>query len=314
MSCLIFRLFFQEEDQVNCRKDLNSICYEAEGILAELGGAAKCALMEFENQVKSQQSPRKFIPGGGIDPMCRYVINYMMLALEYSGALNVILADNGGGGGGEDVSSHLGIRLKVLISHLESSLQEKSNLYEDIGLKYIFLMNNTLYMIKKLKESHLGSLMGDEWIRRRNGLIRQYSTAYLRVSWTKILTCLKPDGFINNSSRSSVGSSKSVSRAAVKEVFKSFNLAYDEIYRTQCAWKVPDPQLREELMISISEMVIPAYRLFTSRFASHLQGERHASKYIKYTPEDLESHLTDFFSGSSTSSNHLWRRHSSTSS
>lgn len=308
--------FFLEKDRVKEKKDLNPICHEAEEIVAELGGAAKCAFMEFENQVKSNLSPRKFIPGGGIHPKCRYVLNYMLLTLEYSDALDVILADNERIGDGEGVLSHLGIRLKVLISHIESNLQEKSNLYEDIGLKYIFLMNNTLYIIKKLKESYLGSLMGEEWIRRRNGLIRQYSTAYLRVSWTRILTCLKPNGFIgnNSSSRSGIGSSKSASRTAVKEMFKNFNLVYDEIYRTQCAWKVPDPQLREELMISISEMVIPAYRLFMSRFASHLEGERHASKFIKYTPEDLETHLTVFFSGSSTSSNHLWRRHSSTAS
>jgi exocyst complex protein 7 len=95
---------------------------------------------------------------------------------------------------------------------------------------------------------------------------------------------------------------------SIKEKFKNFNLAFEEIYRNQTIWKVPDPQLREELKISISENVIPAYRAFLGRYGSQVDGGRSSGKYIKYTPEDLEGQLSDLFEGSPGSANHSRRR------
>ena len=96
---------------------------------------------------------------------------------------------------------------------------------------------------------------------------------------------------------------------ALKERFKNFNLAFQEIYRTQTSWKVPDSQLREELRISTLEKVIPAYRSFEGRSLGELVGERHVKKYIKYTTEDLENCLSYLFEGLHWSSSHLRRKH-----
>ncbi|KAJ4962468.1 hypothetical protein NE237_022407 [Protea cynaroides] len=92
--------------------------------------------------------------------------------------------------------------------------------------------------------------------------------------------------------------SKLYEDSAMKERFKNFNLGFEEINRTQTAWKLPDPQLREELRLLISEKVIPAYRSFLGRFGNHLEGGRHAGKYIKYTAEDLEDYLLNLSEGS----------------
>ncbi|MCD7451097.1 hypothetical protein HAX54_009545 [Datura stramonium] len=82
-------------------------------------------------------------------------------------------------------------------------------------------------------------------------------------------------------------------QGSLKERFKNFNACFEEIYRIQTGWKVPDAQLREELRISISEKVLPAYRSFLGRFGSHLESGRNAGKYIKYTLEDLEGYFLD---------------------
>jgi exocyst complex component 7 len=39
-----------------------------------------------------------------------------------------------------------------------------------------------------------------------------------------------------------------------------------------------------------------------------VDGGRNPGKYIKYTPEDLESQLSDLFEGSPVSANHSRRR------
>ncbi|XP_020111910.1 exocyst complex component EXO70B1 [Ananas comosus] len=295
------------------------ICGEAEGTLSRLGDAVLGTLLEFGNAVRRETS-RRPMQAGEIHPITRYVMNYLRLLVVYSETLDLLLNDSGvvgvDGNHNELVDSDdiqnlgsmtpFGRRLFTLISYLETNLEEKSKLYEDGAMGYIFLMNNILYIFNKVNDSELGRILGDNWIRRRRGKIRQYSTSYLRISWTKTLSYLRDDGFGSGSgSGSSHGSG---SRMTLKDRFRSFNLAFEEIYRTQTTWKVPDVQLREELKISISEKVIPAYRFFMGRFGGQLDGGRHATRYIKYTAEDLENNISDLFEGLPGLTNHPRRR------
>ncbi|KAL3818567.1 hypothetical protein ACJIZ3_004472 [Penstemon smallii] len=285
------------------------VCSEAKGVLDWLGEAAIGTFVEFENAVQGEAS-RKPIQNGEIHPLARYVMNYVKLLVDYSDTLNSLL-------GNEKVESRsperqsnensevesmslIAKRLLALLTSLESNIEDKSRMYEDNAMQYIFLMNNILYIVQKVKDSDLRNLLGDNWIRKRRGLVRQHATQYLRASWTKVLFCLKDEGI--------GGSSSNPSKVALKERFKNFNACFEEIYRIQSAWKVPDPQLREELRISISEKVLPAYRSFVGRFGSHLESGRNAGKYVKYTPDDLENYLLDLFEGTPLILHHMKRK------
>lgn len=281
------------------------VCSETKGVLEALGNAARGTFVEFENNVRNETS-KKPTTNGEVHPMIRYVMNYMKLIVDYAATLNSLLENDESEGLSRDDDteemSPLAKRMLRLITCLESNLEEKSKLYEDGGLQYVFLMNNIHYVVQKVKDSELGKLLGDDWVRKRRGQIRQYSTGYLRASWSKVLAALRDGSMAGGSSGSpSYGqrsnSSSSASKMALKERFKGFNASFEEIYRLQTAWKVPDPQLREELRISIQEKVIMAYRAFFGRNKSQLEGGRHAGKYIKYTPDDLESYLPDLFEG-----------------
>ncbi|MBA0678538.1 hypothetical protein Goari_019878 [Gossypium aridum] len=285
------------------------LCSEAKGVLSGLGEAAKGTFVEFENAVKSEAS-KKPMQNGEIHPLTRYVMNYVKLLVDYSKTLNLLLEsdedEEDDGLQSEDseleTTTPFAKRLLLLISSLESNLEEKSKLYEDGALHCIFLMNNILYIVQKVKDSELGKLLGDNWVRKRRGQVRQYATSYLRACWMKALYCLKDEGI--------GGSSNNASKVTLKERFKNFNACFEEIYRIQTGWKVPDPQLREELRISISEKVIPAYRSFMGRFGSQLESGRNSGKYIKYTPEDLENYLLDLFEGSPLILHHMRRKNS----
>ncbi|KQJ82243.1 exocyst complex component EXO70A1 [Brachypodium distachyon] len=291
------------------------IC-DLEGVLGRLGDAVKGNLLEF-GKVLQQESSRRPMIAGEIHPITRYVMNYLRLLVVYSDTLDKLLDDAAAGdldhnashGGADEDEDYLesltplGRRLVKLMSYLEANLEEKSKLYDDGALQCIFSMNNTLYIVQKVKDSELGRVLGEHWTRRRRGKIRQNSKSYLRISWTKVLSYLKDDGY-----GSGGGSSLGNLSSRVKEKFKNFNMAFDEIYRSQTLWKVPDPQLREELKISISENVIPAYRAFLGRYGSLVDNGRNSGKYIKYTAEDLENQLSDLFEGSLGSANHSRRR------
>uniref|UniRef100_A0ACD5UWM7 Uncharacterized protein n=1 Tax=Avena sativa TaxID=4498 RepID=A0ACD5UWM7_AVESA len=292
----------------------DDVIYDLEGVLGRLGDAVKGNLLEF-GKVLQQESSRRPMVAGEIHPITRYVMNYLRLLVVYSDTLDKLLdgdaagdIDASRGDADEDEEylqslTPLGRRLVKLMSYLEANLEEKSKLYEDGALQCIFSMNNTLYIVQKVKDSELGRILGDHWTRRRRGKIRQSSKSYLRISWTKVLSYLKDDGHSGGS-----GNSLGNSSSRIKEKFKNFNFSFEEIYRSQTLWKVTDPQLREELKISISENVIPAYRAFVGRYGSLVDNGRSSGKYIKYTAEDLENQLSDLFEGSLGSANHSRRR------
>lgn len=296
---------------------------EADGILTRLGEAAKGTFVEFENAIQRDTSKTP-IPGGAIHPLTRYVMNYIKFLFDYTDILKQLIDERneaiprqlsdgfiefseedrqGDLSNPTSNSTPLARRLLSITSLLESNLEGKSKLYKDIALSHLFMMNNIRYIVQKVKGSELRTLLGDDWIRRRSGQVRQYATNYQRSAWRKVLSCLRDEGIYIGGS-----SSSKVSKEALKDRFKSFNAMFEEVYRNQTAWFVPDPQLRVELRISIEEKLLPAYRAFLGRFRMHLEGVRHAERYIKYSPEDLENFILDLFEGSPGSMNNQRRR------
>ncbi|GAB2240927.1 hypothetical protein Droror1_Dr00021445 [Drosera rotundifolia] len=273
-----------------CNPPGQRVYREAEGVLEGLRETAKGTLKEFEKAVKGETS-KKAIHGGDIHPLSRYVMNYVKLLVAYSGTLNELLEPDTPCDAGDDVKemSPVGRCITSLLKSLLSNLEDKAGLYEDAALQYIFLMNNELYILNKVMESELRNLLGDDWVRRHRTLIRKHDFSYLRACWTPVLTMVRDEGIPSGSGNTT--------KQALKERFKNFNAAFEEIYRIQTGWKVPDPQLREELKISLCEKVPNAYRAFVGRWGSVLESGKHSGKYIKYTYEDLDAYLADLFQG-----------------
>ncbi|KAJ0778609.1 putative exocyst complex component Exo70, cullin repeat-like-containing domain superfamily [Helianthus annuus] len=222
-----------------------SVCNEVKGILNGLGEAAIGTFVEFENAVKGENS-RRPLRGGEIHLVTRYVMNYIKLLVDYSETLNTLLPNSQDHDPNSelpddidsgDTLSSISCRLLSLITSLEANLEDKSRLYDDNALRYILLMKNILYIVQKVKDSMLRNLLGDRWIQTHRGQIRQWHTSYLRSAWGKALMCLK-----------------------------------DERIDQVSLWRVSDAQLREELRISISEKVLPAYCSFFRRFRSQLES------------------------------------------
>ncbi|XP_074586586.1 exocyst complex component EXO70B1-like isoform X2 [Curcuma longa] len=166
-------------------------------------------------------------------------------------------------------------------------------LTRDNALLHLFLMNNIHYIVHKVKgSSELREMIGDDYLRKLTGMFRLSATNYQRATWVKILHCLRDEGIHVSGSFSS-----GVSKSTLRDRFKAFNASFDEAHKTQANWFVPDTQLREELRISISEKLLPAYRAFLGRFRQHIESGRHPELYIKYSVEDLEMALSDFFEG-----------------
>jgi exocyst complex component 7 len=46
----------------------------------------------------------------------------------------------------------------------------------------------------------------------------------------------------------------------------SFNIQFEELCQSQVNWVIPDEELRDNLILSIAEILLPAYRSFLERF------------------------------------------------
>lgn len=294
-------------DAVFDAKSSESIRVQVNEILSRLAEAARGMLNEFENAVLREPS-RVPVPGGTIHPLTRYVMNYISLISDYKQTLGELIVSKPATGSryNDDLTvpdmdftdheqqSPLALHLIWIIVILQFNLEGKSKYYKDNSLAHLFVMNNVHYIVQKIKGSQeLREMIGDIYLKKLTAKFRQSATSYQRATWVGVLYCLRDDGLHVGGSFSS-----GVSKSALRERFKSFNSMFDEVHRTQALWLIPDTQLREELRISISELLVPAYRSFLGRFRGHIESGKHPENYIKYSVEDLETAVLDFFEGS----------------
>ncbi|KAL1199090.1 Exocyst complex component EXO70C1 [Cardamine amara subsp. amara] len=275
-----------------------------------LGETAVTIFGELEKSIRSDNG-RTPVPSGAVHPLTRYTMNYLKYACEYKETLDQVFqhyesnqTDNkpdetetkpkqNREDDDEYKTSAFARQMIRVMELLDANLDIKSKLYRDLSLRYIFLMNNGRYILQKIKGSvEIRDLMGQSWTRKRSTELRQYHKSYQRETWGKVLQCMNQEGLQVNGK---------VSKPVLKERFKIFNTLFDEIHKTQSTWIVSDEQMQSELRVSISALVIPAYRSFFGRYKQHLDSGKQTDKYVKYQPEDIESFIDDLFDGNPTS-------------
>ncbi|XP_023523760.1 exocyst complex component EXO70A1-like [Cucurbita pepo subsp. pepo] len=295
-------------------KSAEYIRIQAAEILSRLGEAVRGTLSEFENAVLREPSLHPVL-GGTVHPLTRYVMNYVSLISEYQVALEELIVSKPSTGSRNSADmdefsevegkTPLALHLIWSIVILQLNLEGKSRQYKDPSLAHFFIMNNVHYIVEKIRGSpELRDMIGEVYLKRMTGKYRQAATNYERTTWVNVVYCLRNEGLNAGGSLSSAPS-----KSAIRERMKSFNAMFEEVHRTQSAWLIPDPLLKEELRISITEKLIPAYRSFLGLHGHHIESGRHPENYIKYSVEELENGILDFFEGCSVPHNLRRRSH-----
>jgi exocyst complex protein 7 len=290
----------------------NELKTETTTARCRIGEAAIYIFCDLENSIKSDTGKTP-VPGGAVHPLTLYTMNYLKYGGEYKATLEQVFREhskieradstsrprfegetqNSNNDIAEENQSPFSNQLMRVMDLLDSNLGAKSKLYKDIALSCIFMMNNGRYIVQKIKGStEIHQMIGDTWCRRKSSELRNYHKNYQRETWSKLLSCLGHEGLQVNGK---------VIKPVLKERFKSFNMLFDEIHKTQSSWVVSDDQLQSELRVSISAVVIPAYRSFLGRFSQYLTSGRQSEKYIKYQAEDLETSIDELFDGNPAS-------------
>ncbi|PON70262.1 Exocyst complex protein [Parasponia andersonii] len=292
----IMRELHSEIETIFKGKACAEIRESASSLTKRLAQTAQETFGDFEEAVE-KDATKTAVFDGTVHPLTSYVINYVKFLFDYQSTLRQLFQEFENGG---ESSSQLASVTMQIMQALQTNLDGKSKQYKDPALTHLFLMNNIHYMVRSVRRSEAKDLLGDDWVQRHRRIVQQHANQYKRNAWGKILQCLTIQG-LTSSGGSSVGgdggNSSGVSRALVKDRFKIFNMQFEELHQKQSQWTVPDTELRESLRLLVAEVLLPAYRSFVKRFGPLVENGKNPQKYIRYSAEDLDRMLSEFFEG-----------------
>ncbi|KAJ1384781.1 Exocyst complex component Exo70 [Sesbania bispinosa] len=259
----------------------------AMSLTKRLAQTAQETFGDFEEAVE-KDATKTAVLDGTVHPLTSYVINYVKFLYDYQSTLKQLFQEFDP----NDPESQLGSVTTRIMQALQNNLDGKSKQYRDPALTQLFLMNNIHYIVRSVRRSEAKDMLGDDWVQIHRRIVQQHANQYKRISWAKILQCLTVQG----ANSSGGGDSNSgVSRAMIKDRFKTFNIQFEELHQRQSQWTVPDSELRESLRLAVAEVLLPAYRSFLKRFGPMIENGKNPQKYIRYSPENLEQMLGEFF-------------------
>ncbi|XP_060170264.1 exocyst complex component EXO70H1-like [Lycium barbarum] len=259
--------------------------------LVKLGEAARFMLAEFELAIQKDSSKAK--SGGGVHPLTRYVMNYLVFLGDYSFAFSEIIADFPlsiqtplpESYADDSLSS---VRIAWIILVLLCKLDGKAQHYKDVSLSYLFLANNLNYVVSKVKKSNLKLLLGSDWLSKNETKVKLYISNYERMGWTKVLTSFPENSTVE------------MSLPEARDWFIKFNLGFEEAYHMQSSWVIPDPKLRDEVKISLARKIVSGYQTFYLKYRELLRSGG-AKSVVRFAPDDLQNYLSDLFYGTGLS-------------
>ncbi|KAI0240868.1 exocyst complex component exo70, partial [Massospora cicadina] len=172
----------------------------------------------------------------------------------------------------------------------------KARGYKSKTLSAIFQLNNAQYLLKAIQTSSaLAKYVHEDTVSRLEKLISQHLDVY-HESWKGCLESLTDTSLTRvalgaSSSKHSLSSSE---KSNVKDKLKAFNLAFEELHRTQKAYTISDLDLRKRIIDQILTILLPIYNQSVERFR-HSDFSKNPSKYIKYDKESLTVAVNGLF-------------------
>ncbi|PKA50497.1 hypothetical protein AXF42_Ash013711 [Apostasia shenzhenica] len=253
---------------------------EAVTVREKLGKAIRGIFTELENLIRRDPA-KAAVPGGGLHPITRYVMNYLRAACSSRETLEEVMDEDGVGTAASlgRPSSPLASQIAWILEVLQGNLESKAKIYREPALCCIFLMNNGRYMMQKVRDSSdLAILIGEEWMRRQAARERQWAAEYQKITWSKVTAVLRIDG-----------GPPPPTPPAMCERLKVFDVYLEETCRARAAWIITDDSLRAELRAASSAIVLPAYRRFLAVYRE---------KNVRHSPQEVEARISELFEGS----------------
>ncbi|KAI3811622.1 hypothetical protein L1987_21348 [Smallanthus sonchifolius] len=260
--------------------------------LVKLGDAVRAMLTDFEASMQ-KETLKTPVRGGGIHPLTRYVMNYLVFLSDYRDILSDILADwplqvqsplpESYFPNTSSEETSISDRFAWLVLVLLCKLDSVADLYKDVAQSYLFLVNNTNYVVLKVSDTNLKIVIGEDWAEKHEQKLKQYVANYERMAWSKVISSLPVDPTV-----------ETLSVEAARDCFRRFNLEFNEAYKRQSTFFISDSKIRDVIKMSVARKILPGYRTLYEKYRGVL---RDVDSVVRYAPEDLGNYLSDLFHG-----------------
>ncbi|KAF8110853.1 hypothetical protein N665_0078s0047 [Sinapis alba] len=245
-------------------------------------------------ELLAQVEIQKQIPppsDGGVPRLVSFVTDYCnkLIGVKYKSTLTQVLLIHKSWRSERFQDNQLMVEVLRIIKMIEQNMDAWMKAYPDQTLAHFFSMNNHWHLYKNLKGTRIGDQLGDSWLKEHDQYKEYYATVFLRDSWGKLPSHLSREGLILFSG------GHATARDLVKKRLKSFNDAFDEMYKKQSAWVIPEKDLRDRVCQQIVQAIVPVYRSYMQNYGPLVEKDSSSSKYVRYTVVALEKMLSSLY-------------------
>ncbi|XP_010432851.1 PREDICTED: exocyst complex component EXO70A1-like [Camelina sativa] len=228
---------------------------------------------------------------GGVPRLVSFVTDYCnkLIGEKYKSTLTQVLLIHKSWRSERFQDNQLMVEVLRIIKAIEQNLDVWMKAYPDQTLAHFFGMNNHWHLYKNLKGTKIGDHLGDSWLKEHEQYKEYYATIFLRDSWGKLPSHLSREGLILFSG------GHATARDLVKKRLKAFNDAFDEMYKKQVTWVLPEKDLRDRVCQQIVQAIVPVYRSYMQNYGPLVEKDASSSKYVRYTVVALEKILSSLY-------------------
>lgn len=228
---------------------------------------------------------------GGVPRLVSFVTDYCnkLIGDKYKSTLTQVLLIHKSWRSERFQDNQLMVEVLRIIKAIEQNLDVWMKAYPDQTLAHFFGMNNHWHLYKNLKGTKIGDHLGDSWLKEHEQYKEYYATVFLRDSWGKLPSHLSREGLILFSG------GHATARDLVKKRLKAFNDAFDEMYKKQVTWVLPEKDLRDRVCQRIVQAIVPVYRSYMQNYGPLVEKDGSSSKYVRYTVVALEKILSSLY-------------------
>jgi len=199
-----------------------------------------------------------------------------------------------------------------VLEALVQNIDAKSKFYKKgSSLTQLFLLNNYFYISKSVRTTPglLDVINGpDSTNSPPNSLasavyerpLKQNVDLY-QDNWKGCVEHLMDVTYVQDGGLQQVLNSSQ--RQMVKDKFKNFNHDFDELWKVQKQYSIPDQDLRVMVLKDVNQIMIPMYDKFLAKYASSgghgtMEFTKNAQKYIRYDVSMIKDMVNQFFTAS----------------
>ncbi|CAN6539780.1 unnamed protein product [Malus baccata var. baccata] len=266
--------------------------------------ASSKVFWEFGLQIEGNSDGLPAPPDGSVPKIVRYAVNYLKyLATEnYSVPMAKVLRTEQIWKAGilskpETDENLLKNAICNIMEALQRNVESKRSSYNNnsrdrdkigisIHMPHVFGMNTYWYIYMRTRNTELGKLLGDGYLRNNYKVVAEESAyLYQKQSWAPLVRILERDDLEEQQS-------KEAKAVLVRVKIEAFMKGLGDIskrHRGFCV--IPDVDLREQIRAATVKLVIPAYTEFVNSFSGLLQGK------VYLGPDSVQELLEKVFDG-----------------